>query len=329
MIKKNWTTLCRVLVLAAASLCSAHALAQGFPNKPVKIIVPYPAGGPVDGVARGYAERLSKVWNQPVIIDNRGGANEVIAADMVAKAPADGYTMLWGADASFSTNQFLFKKLPYNPLTDLVPVTRVTFVNMGLIVDGSLPVNNLKEFVALVKANPGKYNYGSAGAGSPTHIHFDAFLRQQGLEMTHIAYKGIAPAVQDMLGGQVQAMMAGVTAATPHLASGKMKILAINGSKRAKLIPNVPTLAEAGYPNAETYFFIGLAVPKGTPKRVIDEIASANRKVMADPAFVEKTLDPYAFEPLAETPEQFSRFLTNDRKQSEKKVREAGARLDS
>lgn len=329
MIKKNWTTLCRVLVLAAASLCSAHALAQGFPNKPVKIIVPYPAGGPVDGVARGYAERLSKVWNQPVIIDNRGGANEVIAADMVAKAPADGYTMLWGADASFSTNQFLFKKLPYNPLTDLVPVTRVTFVNMGLIVDGSLPVNNLKEFVALVKANPGKYNYGSAGAGSPTHIHFDAFLRQQGLEMTHIAYKGIAPAVQDMLGGQVQAMMAGVTAATPHLASGKMKILAINGNKRAKLIPNVPTLAEAGYPNAETYFFIGLAVPKGTPKRVIDEIASANRKVMADPAFVEKTLDPYAFEPLSETPEQFSRFLTNDRKQSEKKVREAGARLDS
>ncbi|MBI2729130.1 MAG: tripartite tricarboxylate transporter substrate binding protein [Polaromonas sp.] len=329
MIKKNWTTLCRVLVLAAASLCSAHALAQGFPNKPVKIIVPYPAGGPVDGVARGYAERLSKVWNQPVIIDNRGGANEVIAADMVAKAPADGYTMLWGADASFSTNQFLFKKLPYNPLTDLVPVTRVTFVNMGLIVDGSLPVNNLKEFVALVKANPGKYNYGSAGAGSPTHIHFDAFLRQQGLAMTHIAYKGIAPAVQDMLGGQVQAMMAGVTAATPHLASGKMKILAINGNKRAKLIPNVPTLAEAGYPNAETYFFIGLAVPKGTPKRVIDEIASANRKVMADPAFVEKTLDPYAFEPLSETPEQFSRFLTNDRKQSEKKVREAGARLDS
>ncbi|MES2512366.1 MAG: tripartite tricarboxylate transporter substrate binding protein [Pseudomonadota bacterium] len=329
MMKTNWTTLMRTLVLATAALCSAHVMAQGFPNKPVKIIVPYPAGGPVDGVARGYAERLSRVWNQPVVIDNRGGANEVIAADMVTKAPADGYTMLWGADASFSTNQFLFKKLPYNPLTDLVPVTRVTFVNMGLIVDGSLPVNNLKEFVALIKANPGKYNYGSAGAGSPTHIHFDAFLRQEGLQMTHIAYKGIAPAVQDMLGGQVQAMMAGVTAATPHLASGKMKILAINGNKRAKLIPNVPTLAEAGYPKAETYFFIGLAVPKGTPKRVIDEIASANRKVMADPAFVEKTLDPYAFEPLSETPEQFSRFLTNDRKQSEKKVREAGARLDS
>lgn len=329
MTKTALTNLFRTLLLTAACAISAQAMAQAFPSKPLKIIVPYPAGGPVDGVARGYAERLSKVWNQPVVIDNRGGANEVIAADMVAKAPADGYTMLWGADASFSTNQFLFKKLPYNPLTDLVPVTRVTFVNMGLIVDGSLPVNNLKEFIALVKANPGKYNYGSAGAGSPTHIHFDAFLRQEGLQMTHIAYKGIAPAVQDMLGGQVQAMMAGVTAATPHLASGKMKIMAINGSKRAKLIPNVPTLAEAGSPNAETYFFIGLAVPKGTPKRIIDAIAAANQKVMADQAFVEKTLDPYAFEPLAETPEMFSKFLITDRKRAEKKVRDAGARLDS
>ncbi len=178
MTKTALTNLFRTLLLTAACAISAQAMAQAFPSKPLKIIVPYPAGGPVDGVARGYAERLSKVWNQPVVIDNRGGANEVIAADMVAKAPADGYTMLWGADASFSTNQFLFKKLPYNPLTDLVPVTRVTFVNMGLIVDGSLPVNNLKEFIALVKANPGKYNYGSAGAGSPTHIHFDAFLRQ-------------------------------------------------------------------------------------------------------------------------------------------------------
>jgi tripartite-type tricarboxylate transporter receptor subunit TctC len=322
-------TLFSTLLLATACMLSSQAMAQAYPAKPVKIIVPYPAGGPVDGVARGYAERLSKVWNQTVVIDNRGGANEVIAADLVAKSPADGYTILWGADASFSTNQFLFKKLPYNPLTDLVPVTRVTFVNMGLIVDGSLPVNNLKEFIALVKANPGKYNYGSAGAGSPTHIHFDAFLRQEGLQMTHIAYKGIAPAVQDMLGGQVQAMMAGITAATPHLASGKMKILAINGSRRAKLIPNVPTLAEAGSPNAETYFFIGLAVPKGTPKRIVDAIASANQKVMADPAFVEKTLDPYAFEPLSETPEMFSRFLVTDRKRAEKKVRDAGARLDS
>jgi tripartite-type tricarboxylate transporter receptor subunit TctC len=329
MKKRPLNALFRTLLLITACVLSAQAMAQGFPTKPVKLIVPYAAGGPVDGVARGYAERLSKEWNQPVLVDNRAGANEVIAADLVAKSPADGYTILWGADPTFSTNQFLFKKLPYNPLTDLVPVSRVTFVNMALIVDGRLPVNNMKEFVALIKANPGKYNYGSAGSGSAVHVHFDAFLRQEGLEMTHIAYKGIAPAVQDMLGGQVQAMMAGITAATPYLASGKMKILAINGNKRAKMVPTVPTFTEAGFPNIESYFFIGLTVPKGTPKRVVDEIVNANRKVLADPVFVEKTLDPYAFEPQAETPAQFAKFLVTDRVRAEKKVRDAGARLDN
>lgn len=329
MTKKPLNTFFHTLLLTAACTLSGHAMAQAFPTKPIKLIVPYSAGGPVDGVARGYAERLSKEWGQPVLVDNRAGANEVIAADLVAKSPADGYTILWGADPTFSTNQFLFRKLPYNPLTDLIPVSRVTFVNMALIVDGRLPVNNMKEFVALIRANPGKYNYGSAGAGSAVHVHFDAFLKQEGLEMPHIAYKGIAPAVQDMLGGQVHAMMAGITAATPHLASGKMKILAINGNKRAKMVPNVPTFAEAGFPNTQSYFFIGLTVPKGTPRPVVDAMASANRKVLADPAFVEKVLDPYAFEPQAETPEQFAAFLVNDRKLAEKKVREAGARLDN
>jgi len=328
MTKTSLTTLIHTFLLATVCMLSAQAMAQGFPAKPVKIVVPYPAGGPVDGVARGLADRLSKIWNQPVMIDNRGGANEVIAADLVTKAPADGHTILFGSDSSFSANQFLFKKLPYNPLTDLVPVSRVTFVNMVFIVDGSLPVSNMKEFVALVKANPGKYNYGSAGAGSPTHLHFDAFLQQNGMQMTHVAYKGIAPAVQDMLGGQIQAMTAGATAATPYLASGKMKILAVNGNKRAKSIPNVPTLAEAGFPNAETYFFLGLAVPKGTPKTVIDEIASANRKALADPVFVEKTLDAFAFEPVGETPEQFAAFLVKDRAIEEKKIRDANVKLD-
>lgn len=328
-MKLSLASIGRVLLLASAPLLTAPALAQAYPNKPIKLIVPYPAGGPVDGVARGYAEAMGKVLGQPVVIDNRGGANEVIAADVVAKSAPDGYTVLFGADASFSTNQFLFKRLPYNPLTDLVPVTRLAFVNMALIVRGDVPVKNMKEFVALVRSHPGKYNYGSAGTGSPVHIHFDAFLRQEGLQMQHVAYKGIAPAVQDMLSGQIEAMMAGITAATPHLASGKMKILAVNGSKRAKFVPDVPTFAEAGFPKTESYFFLGLAVPKGTPRPVIDALVAANRKVTTDPAFAEKVLDPFAFEPLAETPEEFAKFLVTDRKQAEKKVREAGARLDN
>jgi tripartite-type tricarboxylate transporter receptor subunit TctC len=315
-------------LLAGSTLAGPSAMAQAFPSKPIRLVVPYPAGGPVDGVARGLADRLAKIWNQPVIVDNRAGANEVIAADIVAKSNADGYTILAGADPTFATNQYLFKKLPYNPRTDLVPVSRVAFVNMALIVNGSFPANNMKEFVALVKANPGKYNY-SAGAGTAAHVHFDAFLRQQQLDMTHVAYRGVAPALQDLLAGQIQATMGGITTAKPHLASGKLKLLAINGNKRAKSLPDVPTFAEAGFPNTESYFYVGLAVPKGTPKNIIDAIAAANRKAVSDPTFAEKTLDPFAYEPLSETPEQFATFLTGDRIKAEKKIRDAGASLEN
>ncbi|MES2510453.1 MAG: tripartite tricarboxylate transporter substrate binding protein [Pseudomonadota bacterium] len=320
----------RRAALAAACLALAAPVmaADAWPTRPVKLIVPYPAGGPIDGVARGLADRLSKIWNQPVLVDNRGGANEIIAADLTAKSAPDGYTILLGTDTTFSSNRFLFSKLPYNPLTDLVPVTRVTFVNEVFIVNGSLPVNNLKEFVTLMKANPGKYNYGSAGAGGPTHLPVDAFARREGFDITHVAYKGIAPAVQDLLGGQVQIMVAGSSAATPYVASGKLKVLAINGSKRAKSLPNVPTFTEAGFPATEMYFFLGLTVPKGVPKPVIDEIASATRKVLADQSFVEKTLDPYGFDPLGETPEQFAAFLVKDRALAEKKIKDSGAKLD-
>lgn len=318
----------RALMTLAALALAAPAWAQTFPTKPVKLVVPYPAGGPIDGVARGLAERLSRIWGQPVLVDNRGGANEIIAGDFTAKSPADGYTILLGADPTFSGNQFLFKKMPFNSFTDLVPITRVVNVNMAFIVPGSTPANTLKEFVALVKANPGKYNYGSAGAGGPTHVPFDAFLRQEGLSMTHIAYKGIAPAAQDVLGGQLQAMIAGSSAATPYIASGKMKVLAINGTKRAKALPNVPTFAEAGFPKTEMYFYLGLTGPKGMPKAIVEQIANDTHKVLSDASFVEKTLDIFGFEPVLETPDQFAAFLKRDRAMAEKKIRDAEVSLD-
>jgi tripartite-type tricarboxylate transporter receptor subunit TctC len=324
----NSSMLRRQLLAVALSVLSVSAIAQGYPNKPVKLVVPYPAGGPIDGVARGLAERLSRLWGQPVLVDNRGGANEIIAGDFTAKSAPDGYTLMLGADPTFSGNQFLFKKMPFNLVTDLVPITRVVNVNMAFIVSGSVPANTLKEFVALVKANPGKYNYGSAGAGGPTHVQVDAFLRQTGIEMTHVAYKGIAPAAQDLLSGQVQAMVAGSSAATPHIASGKMKVLAINGPKRAKGLPNVPTFAEAGYPNTEMYFYLGLTGPKGISKAIVDQVAADTRKVLADQSFVEKTLDVFGFDPIMETPEQFAEFLKRDRAMAEKKIRDANVTLD-
>jgi tripartite-type tricarboxylate transporter receptor subunit TctC len=321
------TTFFRACVLTGVCLLSAQAMAQTYPTRPVKLVVPYPPGGPVDGVARGVADRLSKIWNQPVVVENKVGANEVIAADYVAKGPSDGYTILFGADPTFATNQFLFKKLPYDPVKDLVPVSRIAIVNMAIILSGTFPPNNMKEFVSLVKANPGKFNY-SAGAGTAAHVQFDAFLRQQGLDMTHIAYKGTASALQDILSGQIQATMGGITVAKPHLASGKMKLLAINGGKRSKSLPDVPTYAEAGFPNTQAFFYVGFAVPKGTPRNVIDAITRANRKVANDAEFIEKTLDPYAYEPMSETPEEFAKFLVTDRKLAEKRIREAGARLE-
>jgi len=318
----------RTLLTLAALCLGGSAFADNYPSKPVKLVVPYPAGGPIDGVARGLAERLSRIWGQPVLIDNRGGANEIIAGDFTAKSVPDGYTIMLGTDPTFSGNQFLFKKLPFSPFTDLVPISRVVNVNMAFIVPGNLPVNTLKEFVAYVKANPGKFNYGSAGAGGPTHLPFDAFLRQENLDMAHVAYKGIAPAAQDILSGQLQAMIAGSSAATPHIPTGKMKVLAINGPKRAKGLPNVPTFAEAGYPNTEMYFYLGLTAPKGTPKAIIDQIARDTRKVLADQSFVEKTLDVFGFDPISETPEQFAEFLKRDRAMTEKKVRDADVKLD-
>ena len=319
----------RNLIIASGFVFSAiSAMAQAYPTKPVKLIVPYSAGGPIDGVARGIAERLSRLWGQPVLVDNRGGANEVIAGDLTAKSAPDGYTIMLAADPTFSGNQFLFSKLPFSPLNDLIPISRVVHVNMAFIVSGNLPAKNLKEFVALVKANPGKYNYGSAGAGGPTHVQFDAFLRQEGLTMAHVPYKGIAPAAQDILGGQIQAMIAGSSAATPYLQSGKMKVLAINGPKRAKGLPNTPTFAEAGFPSTEMYFYLGLTGPKGIPKAIVDKIAADTHKVLQDQACVEKTLDVYGFEPVGDTPEQFAEFLKTDRKVIEKKIRDANVKLD-
>ena len=321
-------TLCRALALATAAVLCTPTIAQTFPTKSVRLVVPTAAGGPVDGVARGLADRLSKIWKQTVVVDNRPGGNEIIGGDVVAKAPADGYTILFGTDGTFSNNKFMFSKMPFDPFADLIPITRTTFIHMVFIVPGTLPVNNLKEFVALIKANPGKYAYASGGIGSATHIYFNAFLLRYGLEMTHVPYQGIAPAVQGMLNGSVVAFMAGATAATPYVPSGKMKILAIDGDKRAKSIPNVPTLAEAGFPDSEMYLYLGLAVPNGTPRPVIDEIAAAHRKVLNDREFVEKVLDTFAFEPITETPEQFAAFLVKERAKKEKDIRDANVKLD-
>ena len=313
---------------AATVLMSGSAGAQAFPTRTVKLIVPYPPGGPVDVFARGFAETLGTLWGQAVLIKNRPGANEIIAADAAAKATPDGYTLLLAADPALSQNQFLFAKLPYDPEKDLVPVSRVVDVNMALIVKGDVPANNLKDFIALMKKEGARRNYGSAGNGNVTQLSFEAFKREAGFEMIHIPYKGIAPAISDMLGGSIDAMFAGITAAIPHLKSGKMKVLAISGPKRARALPDVPTFTEAGYPRVAAHFYLGLSAPKGTPDAIAQKVAADVRRAMTDKAFLEKFVDFNGFDAAGTTPEEFAKYLKADREVAGQRIRAAGVKLD-
>jgi tripartite-type tricarboxylate transporter receptor subunit TctC len=323
-VKKHLLGAC-VLALAAAA---SPASAQPFPNKPVKLIVPYPAGAPVDNFARGLGEALTALWGQPVIVDNRPGANEIIAASFVAKAPADGYTLLLGSDAAFTHNAFLYTKMPYDADKDLAPITRAVHFNMVLISRGDLKTPTLKDFVALMKKEGAKHSYGSAGSGGTTHQAIESLKQEAAFDMVHVPYKGIAPAIQDMLGGNIDAMVAGASAAIPHLPSGKVKILAIAGSKRAKALPDVPTFAESGYPNVMANLYLALAGSAGTPPAIANKITADVQKVLKSKDFLDRFVDPYGYEPIGDTPQQFEAFLKKDKDVSGKRIRALGIRLD-
>lgn len=326
MSKRITPFVCSALLVLGLGV-GTSAVAQTYPSKPVKILVPYPPGGPYDGFARGLADGLTKKWGQQVIVDNKPGAAEIVASQALTTSPGDGYTLLLGSDAPFSHNQFLFSKLPYDP-KDIIPITQVVNVNMVLIVKGDLPVKDLKEFVALMKKEGEKHNYGSAGIGNATHLAFEAFKDTAGFKMTHVAYKGIAPAMTDMLNGAIDAMMAGSSVAIPHLKTGKVKVLAISGPKRAPALPDVPTYAEAGYKEYESRFFMGLGAAKGTPRPVVQKIAQDVHSVVQDKGFIAKYVDIYGFESVGSSPEDFETFLKRDREISAKRIRAANVKLD-
>ncbi|WP_029002268.1 Bug family tripartite tricarboxylate transporter substrate binding protein [Azohydromonas australica] len=302
--------------------------ADAYPSKPVRMVIPYAAGGPVDALGRALASRLSAAWGQQVIVDNRPGGNEVIAASQVAKAGGDGYTLMLATDPTLSLNPYLFQKLSYDPIKDFTPITRVAISNMALVVANSLPANTLKDFVAYVRANPDKVSYGSSGVGNGTHLSMAWFAKENQLNMVHVPYKGLAPALQDMLGGQVQATIGAVSVVMPFVESGKIKVLAISGDKRAQSLPNVPTFAQAGFPAMQASFYYGLIAPAGLPAAIRDKIAADVRAIVADEKFRKANLDTFALEPVADSPQEFAQFLVRDREMAMSKVKLSGARLD-
>lgn len=319
-----------LLLAVAAVVLAAPAVgrADTFPSKPVRIVVPYSAGGPVDALGRALAARLSTMWGQQVIVDNKPGGNEVIGASQVAKSPNDGYTLMLATDPTLSLNPFLFQKLSYDAQKELTPITRVAIANMAFVVPASLPANSLKEFVAYSRANPDKVTYGSSGVGNGTHLSMAWFVKENNLDIVHVPYKGLAPAIQDMMGGNIQATLGAVSVVTPFVEGGKLKVLAISGTKRARSLPNAPTFAEAGYPTMEASFYYGLIAPAGLPDVIKEKIAADVRKVVLDAQFKKDNLDNFALDGVADSPQEFEKFLVRDRELAAAKIKLSGARLD-
>src|SRR5690349_19734640 len=258
--------------LALALLLACFALgaqAQNWPTKPVRIVVAYPPGGGIDVMGRQIAEKLTGMWGQPVVVENKPGANTIVATEAVAKSPADGYTVLLTTDATFSINPHLYTRLPYDPQRDFIPVTMLVLLQQLLVANPSLPANTLQELVALAKSKPGTINYASYGSGSQPHLSGEMLKHAAGIDLVHVPYKGISLAVPAVMAGEVQLTFAGIATSMPQLKAGRIKALAIGGPKRSPLLPQVPTFAELGFPEVETHAWFGLFLPAGAPQEAL------------------------------------------------------------
>ena len=304
------------------------SIAQSWPNKPVRMIVPYTAGGGTDSVARSLAQQLSKTWGESVLVENHPGAATIIGADLVAKAPADGYTLLFSDTATFVINQHLYAKMPYRPLIDLAPIAEVVQLAPVLAISNAVPVNNLKEFITYAKNNPGKLSYASFGSGSYPNVISEQLKRMAGIDILHIPYKGSTPAVTDMVGGQLSMLMVTLSVFEQLEKAGKLKILATATEKRLSLRPDLPTISEAGVPGYSANVWFGLATTAGTSEIILDKIHKDTVKILTTNSFVDKVIKSQSFEPVISTRAEFSAFLKNEESRWGQLVRESGAKVE-
>ncbi|HUL64022.1 MAG TPA: tripartite tricarboxylate transporter substrate binding protein [Burkholderiaceae bacterium] len=306
---------------------SMLALAQGYPNRPIRYIVPVVAGGGSDLVGRTVTERWSRLLGQPIVVDNQGGGGGVIACQNTAKAPPDGYTLMQGYVATHGTSPAT-RKLPYDPIADFTPIGMIGATPNVLVVNPSVPANTLQEFVAYVRKNPGKLNYGSAGPGSLTHLTMELFKQQIDGFLVHIPYRGIAPAFTDLIGGQTQAMFPGLAAALPHIRAGRVRPLAVTGTVRHPLVKELPTLIEAGFPGFDAQQWYGIVGPAGIAAPIVKQLNTTLAEVLGAPDMREK-LSVEAIEPMPQTPEQFSQYMRADIARWSAIARERNIHLDN
>jgi len=298
----------RLLLLCLAALAPVLAHAQAYPSKPVRIIVPFPAGGPADIFGRGLAQGMSAELGQPVLVENVGGVGGVLGVDRAAKAAPDGYTLALNSASTLSIAPFSLSKMPYDVRKDFALITTVVRVPEVLAVHPSVPAASFAEFIAYARANPGKINYGSAGAGSITHLAGELLKADAGLDMVHVPYKGAAPAVTDLLAGQVQMGIFDVPVLLQHIRAGKLKALAVTSARRASTLPDVPTTAEMNHPNVTSDNWYGLGAPAATPPEVLKRIHSAAVAVLRSPAVVEQYAK-VSGDASPSTPEEYAAFL--------------------
>jgi tripartite-type tricarboxylate transporter receptor subunit TctC len=321
-------TLLSALAAAICCISSSTVYAQAWPVKPVRIIVPYPAGGPIDVMGRALGQRLGEVWGQSVLVENRSGGNEVIAAEHVARSPADGYTLYLASEASYALNQFLFTKLPYDPVKDFAPIMRIATANMALAVGNHHPATNLSDFLESARKNPGRITYGSGGIGGAQHLAGAWLASLATVNMNHVPYKGLAPALQDIMGGQIDSVFGALSVIGPLAAAGKLKVMGVGGNNRARLLPNIPTFAELGFKDFQPNFYMGFAATGGTSAAVIDKIANDTRAIVLSADFRERNMDRFAFETVADGPAEFTAWLVKDRERQARLVKISGAKLD-
>ena len=315
-----------VVILTAAAATAAQAQAP-YPSKPVRIVVPFPAGGTTDILARAVAQKLVESNGQPVVVDNRPGAGGNIGAELVAKAPPDGYTLLMGTVGTHAINPSLYARMPYDHQKDFAPVILVAGVPNVLVVHPSVPANTVQELIAYGRANPGKLNFASSGSGTSIHLAGELFKTMSGVQMTHVPYKGSAPAIADLIGGQVQIMFDNLPSALPQIKAGRLRALAVTSAQRAPALPDVPTVAEAGLPGFEASSWFGLLAPAGTPKDVIAKLNTEVAKWLASPEAREK-LTAQGANAFGMSPEDFVRHIAVETTKWQKVVKESGAKVD-
>jgi len=312
-----------LVLLCAACLAAGPSAAQQYPSKPIRLLVPTTPGGSVDTLARSIGPRLSERLGQQVVVENRAGAGGAIAAEVTAKSPADGYTLMIGTIASLAANLSLQKKLPYDPVKDFAPVTLVATQNLMLLIHPSVPAKSVKELVRFAKSQPGKLTFGSAGNGTGSHLSGELFKQLAGIDIVHIPYKGVAPGLVDLIAGQISINIPSILSALPHAQSGRARALAVTGPTRTRAAPELPTMQEAGIKGYESMTWYGIVAPIGTPPDIVNRISTEVAAIVKQP----ETHDRFSKEgadPVGSSPQEFGRFMQSEIEKWRKVIRAAG-----